>query len=507
MFFAIQKFLALAFLLSIARSAQAQTTLFTSHDKSTVALILSVGKKGHESAESRIEIRNVEGRTLRWKSFVSRDGAHGMGVNHAEWTLDDNFFVFNADSSGGHQPWRSATYFYNRKVNRFFCLGDFIGPVTSDFELIGRSLLKTTRFNFKTQVEHESVSVNLSKLTSQARFPVAKNGKWGYIDAAGKIIIPTRYDGAGAFREGLARVTLNGKTVFIDTSGRTIISPQYDIVGDFSEDLAPVNVGEKRDPRIGLIQDPGKWGYIDKSGRLVLPLRFTKADAFSEGLAAVKDDKRSGFIDHTGKLVIETSFDVSWGFHEGFALVKSNLKMRYIDRLGRILQTSALDDNYYGRDFSEGLAAVKINDKWGYIDRQGKLVIEPRFLEAWNFSEGLAAVETPVDQRLEQPCRAPGDSTSSYTVSKKYGYIDKTGKMTIQPRFESAGPFVDGLANVSNCYEAGFINKTGELVISTQYQTAAPFSGGLSAVETGDSRGLRKGYIDRSGNVIWQPSN
>lgn len=338
-------------------------------------------------------------------------------------------------------------------------------------------------------------------------FPVVKDGKWGYIDRAGKIAIPTQFDGAGAFREGVARVSVNGKTVFINTSGRIIIRPPFDIVGDFSEGLAPVNVGEKRDPRIGLIQDPGKWGYIDKTGKLVLQLKFSKADAFSEGLAAVKDGGRSGFIDHTGKMVFEAPFDVSWGFHEGIVLVKSNLEMRYLDRAGKPIPTPALDDNYYGRDFSEGLAAVKIKDKWGYIDRTGKLVIEPRFLEAWSFSEGLAPVETPIDQRLELPCRSPNDPSSSYTVSKRYGYIDKAGKMVIQPRFESAGPFVEGLANVHDCYKAGFIDKTGRLAISTQYQYASPYSGGLALVEIGANGGMRKGYLDRAGKVIWQPTN
>jgi len=42
--------------------------------------------------------------------------------------------------------------------------------------------------------------------------------------------------------------------------------------------------------------------------------------------------------------------------------------------------------------FSEGLAAVKIDDKWGYIDRSGKIVIEPLFGLAMKFRNGLAVV-------------------------------------------------------------------------------------------------------------------
>jgi hypothetical protein len=37
------------------------------------------------------------------------------------------------------------------------------------------------------------------------------------------------------------------------------------------------------------------------------------------------------------------------------------------------------------RSFSEGLAVVKIEDKWGYIDKTGKIVINPQFDDAGGF--------------------------------------------------------------------------------------------------------------------------
>jgi hypothetical protein len=137
-------YLSFCFLASL-HLADAQTTLHSSPDKSLRAIIIPVGKKGYEGTESRIEIRSASGKTLRWKSFASYDGEHGMGVNHAEWTSNSLFFVFNADSSGGHQPWRHATYFYSRSENRFYSLDDYIGPVTSDFILVGLHLRGTRR--------------------------------------------------------------------------------------------------------------------------------------------------------------------------------------------------------------------------------------------------------------------------------------------------------------------------------------------------------------------------
>ncbi|MGH9931600.1 MAG: WG repeat-containing protein, partial [Pyrinomonadaceae bacterium] len=169
--------------------------------------------------------------------------------------------------------------------------------------------------------------------------------------------------------------------------------------------------------------------------------------------------------------------------------------------------TPELDDNYYGRSFSEGLAAVKIKDMWGFIDKTGKLVIQPQYIEAWSFSEGLAAAEVPIDRTEQPPCEMRGDPPSRYWVSKKYGYIDKTGKMVIPPGYEYAGPFVDGLANVSSCRHVSFIDKSGKTRIDTQYEYGSPFSGGLAEVQIGDERGLRRGYIDQTGKVVWEPSN
>src|ERR1700704_3111972 len=72
---------------------------------------------------------------------------------------------------------------------------------------------------------------------SKALFPVEKDGKFGFIDRTGKIVIPLQFDSANDFHEGLALVTSNHKTMFIDMTGKTVVTP-HDIVNNFSECLA-----------------------------------------------------------------------------------------------------------------------------------------------------------------------------------------------------------------------------------------------------------------------------
>jgi hypothetical protein len=329
---------------------------------------------------------------------------------------------------------------------------------------------------------------------------VVKDDKWGYIDETGRVCIAPQFDSANEFSNERALVTIGGKPHYIDSAGHVINTPPFDIGGDFAAGLAPVNVGQERIPNLGFIKNPGRWGYLNKAGALVIPMTFQLADEFHEGLAAAQHSHISGFIDHNGSFVFTAPFDVSWGFSEGVVLVKSNLKMIYYDRTGRRLPTPPLDDNYYGHSFHEGLAAVQIRDKWGFMDKTGALVIPPQFIDVGDFSDGLAAAEVPIDQSKETPC--PLSENSTYTVAKKFGYIDRAGRMIIAPQWEYAGAFVGGLAGVSMCDKASLIDKTGRAHIETQFDAVAPFVGALARVNVGS----QIGYIDKTGKVIWQPT-
>ena len=143
---------------------RAQSSFFASPGGGLIARVIPAGKKGSENRESRIEIRRANGRLIRQRSFASTDGNHGRSIVHAAWTSDGQFFVFNTSSSGGHQPWNEATYFYSRVQNRIYSLDSFLGPVTSDFTLRERSTIVTTRLNSATNNEKDRVTVRLARL-------------------------------------------------------------------------------------------------------------------------------------------------------------------------------------------------------------------------------------------------------------------------------------------------------------------------------------------------------
>jgi WG containing repeat len=107
----------------------------------------------------------------------------------------------------------------------------------------------------------------------------------------------------------------------------------------------------------------------------------------------------------------------------------------------------------------------------GYIDKTGRFVIQPKFAYGNSFSEELAAVAVSSTPAVLAPTKT------------KWGYIDKTGKYAIEPQFEKVYPFHNGIAiagkkdDKSSETRYGFIDKTGKYVIQPKFLEARPFYG------------------------------
>ena len=184
-----------------------------------------------------------------------------------------------------------------------------------------------------------------------------------------------------------------------------------------------------------------RYGYMDTTGRVLIEAQFKDARNFSDGFAAVEVDGKWGYIDRNGQMVIQPQFHKAKAFRNGRALVEvSPDSWRYIDRTGKVAIDIPVKWSIYARDFSEGLAAIYLEDserfeclsgvnqnvrdkyndsnsyisrqfcgRWGFIDTAGNFTVEPQFIEAFSFSEGLAAV------RVRNP--DVEDQKSGYTAT------------------------------------------------------------------------------------------
>lgn len=314
---------------------------------------------------------------------------------------------------------------------------------------------------------------------SNPLFRIKLNGKHGFIDRTGKIVIEPKYDWAWDFSSGRAMVNL-GKAGYIDRTGAVVIPAKYTTASSFSEGLAAVQEGDRW---------TGPYGYIDTTGKYVIPPEFKGAEDFSEGLALVWDkDYEYRFISRDGKSAFEGFFSKGDGpFRESLAGFSANGNQQGFVTRGGVRLTFPFHYSERTR-FSEGLAPVnggtELEATWGYIDDNGASAIDTQFAEAWDLQESLAAVAVKGNDTA--PC----------------GFIDRTGKFAIPPRFAAALGFSEGLAPVKVGNKWGYVDRTGTLVISPQFDLASEFENGLASVIVGD----KLGYIDRTGKYIYEPT-
>ena len=140
------------------------------------------------------------------------------------------------------------------------------------------------------------------------------DGKWGFINKNNKIVIPCIYKSAESFSNGIAYVTNdNNERCLINSNGKITSSlGNYSLLHGFSEGMG--GVCELKDDNL-------LYGFIDETGKVVIPCIYDYAVNFSEGLAVVRRDNKYGFVNKSGEEVIPCKYSSASSFSEGFAIV------------------------------------------------------------------------------------------------------------------------------------------------------------------------------------------
>ncbi|HOP63340.1 MAG TPA: WG repeat-containing protein [Spirochaetota bacterium] len=221
------------------------------------------------------------------------------------------------------------------------------------------------------------------------------NGKWGFINNKGEMVVKPQYVWVTDYHKGYAQIkSKNGLWFFINKEGNIFADMKhppsvYDpkdyfcinrSVGGkdiewgfiyFKYDFWVVeecryHIREVKDSHNGFtpIKINGKWGFINRKGRVVIAPRFDRVMDFHEGLARFQKDGMWGFINRKGRVVIEPRFDRVMDFHEGLARFQKDGKWGFINRKGRMVIEPRFE---WVIDFHEGFACIKKNKKWGFI--------------------------------------------------------------------------------------------------------------------------------------------
>ena len=303
--------------------------------------------------------------------------------------------------------------------------------------------------------------------------------------------------------------------------------------------------------------------FINPDGRRLTPLEFDYVDQFHNGVVKVAvKGKGYGYMNTAGEMIIPMIYEDAGFFHDNFSHVKKNGVWMLIDRNGKEI---ALPREY--KDFGWmsnsrcRVSTLKIDRKdlayyndyehyaglWGFVDESGKEIIEPQYIYAMDFEEGLAVVckgewqeeagkylsdeelwgVIDVNGKEIIPCQydeidsfndAPGIfkvHTGGWKTGK-WGVMDGTGKWIAPPIFNNISyDYQDGLfafyedRNVSgdefrDALYGVYDTLNQKILFEPQFTNINFMDNGLFCVETldADANGTER-IIDRNGNEVF----
>ena len=299
-------------------------------------------------------------------------------------------------------------------------------------------------------------------------------------------------------------IRFRGKYGLIDRSGKLLAEPKYDSVyhsdslggsfAGFSDGLAAVGTASQ-------VRGRHRWSYVDRSGKEVLRTDFARAGPFRDGLAQVAGDgPKWGLIDKSGRLVVPCRYSTIGLFREGLARVAEDGKWGFIDRAGKVVVEPGYE---FAHDFAGGRALVNAGGRWvyayGWPKRLGPLVLEggkwgivdktgEEVLKPCFETDDLGGIR-------DQPVTVRRGRLAPVKVDGKYGYADEKWNIVIRPQLDWAGPFAEHLACVGLEGRFGYIDETQKLVVRAAYHAGEPFAGGMAAVR----KDGKWGFVDKTG--------
>lgn len=281
------------------------------------------------------------------------------------------------------------------------------------------------------------------------------------------------------------------------------------------------------------VEDKLLWGFIDKSGKFVIPPIYENAESFSNGCAEVKKNGTTIYVDHEGNTISQPQDSLDDSADNDFRV--TDFRKDIVDNSGkRLIAQGAKDIKVY--PFSEGLAAIRMplrliarfypenlpdgyvegrdkgNDDFGecgYIDESGHIIIAPRFTHAYQFIDGLAKVsgwrqDGYIDRSGQyvgrHPCSDIGPFREGlargYMRRDDYFFMNKRGKVILD-HLQDASELSEGRVAIKKDNKWSLADQQGRHVCDLDADDVSTFSEGLALI----TNNHRRGYIDRSGSL------
>lgn len=293
----------------------------------------------------------------------------GVIDEHILWTRKDNTYGIYSSEGEKVQPCKFSSFFiYEGKKKKEVSLSDFAQLDQRQhpdlYAVVSGKVgtLDSKKFTTKLPCAYDYLSdfatrmkITNGVLTEQRLAVCRLNGKYGIVNSEGKQIQPMGFDelrkdvsdpsskelpDMGSARD--LHVRIGDKWGILTANGEQLAEVKFDSVGVFHDGLAVVKAAER-------------YGYIDRSGAIVIPIQWMTAYDFSEGLAALRVDKKHfQFINTAGTVVIKSKkYDSVGRFRNGVCRVVKGGKVKWIDTKGKELK----DESNSTKEEDEGSGA------------------------------------------------------------------------------------------------------------------------------------------------------
>lgn len=293
----------------------------------------------------------------------------------------------------------------------------------------------------------------------------------------------------------------------------------------------------------------GRWGYVDKYGRMIIKYKYDDAYPFSGDIAIVKKGEKYGFIDRNGNPVGKIQYSVIEPYGEDMYLVSVGGKMidqkmrekqqkrqdkeekkRTVRKIGFMgitvikfqksqakAKTNANDVIAKAEDFGGSERIPWVDAKWGVCDAKGNVIIPAVYEKLSDIIDDVIYIAkgdkygilTADGKELLKPeykqigffnnqgyCWVSNGDINSKTqyVEDKFGIVDKKGKVVLPPKYDLVGPFFDDDNSPYRYYAAG-----AKRVLYVPY----------SRIPESDcpylwfsNKNLKAGVVDNKGNIL-----
>ena len=278
---------------------------------------------------------------------------------------------------------------------------------------------------------------------------VELSGRYGVCNGKGKEIAPCEYQHVGTEGDKYIMVVKDDKVGFIDTAGKIVIPCKLDDAKPFNADITAIERHKK---------DKSFWNLIDSDGKEFDKAEYEDAMVFENGLCPVKRKGKWGFIDESGKLIIAAKYEFSfsdenekWSYshsRKGDPIpVSKDGKMGYIGLDGKTVIPFQYDEAY-AFDAETSYAKVRIGRKTFYVDKKGK--------------------ETKLTAK-QSPATKPQRPVSTEQKDGKFVLL-KNGKVTM-PFIDEVKPFEGNnkYTAIKIAHKWGAIDGDGKIVLPCIY--------------------------------------